>query len=107
MPSASARRNAAAACGVYAAFAVVLAVAWGLLDTRVTPAWPPPGWLTLIAGEMTMAALMFVALALLASGTALFQSRLAHASYTASPTIEWPESPAAEAITNASPAITP
>jgi hypothetical protein len=41
-------------------------------------------------------------LALHASGIALFQSRLAHAGYTAAPPQEWPESPAAEAIVNAS-----
>jgi hypothetical protein len=39
-------------------------------------------------------------LPLLASAIALFQSRLAHAGYTAAPPIEWPESPAAEAIAN-------
>lgn len=41
-------------------------------------------------------------LALYACGIALFQSRLAHAGYTAGPPLEWPESPAAEAIANAS-----
>jgi hypothetical protein len=39
-------------------------------------------------------------LPLLASATVLFQSRLAHAGYTAAPPVEWPESPAAEAIAN-------
>jgi hypothetical protein len=42
-----------------------------------------------------------------ASGVALFQLRLAHAGYTAAPRIEWPESPAAEAIANAPRSITP
>jgi hypothetical protein len=37
-----------------------------------------------------------------ASAAALFQGRLAHASYTAGPRLEWPESPAAEAISNLS-----
>jgi hypothetical protein len=45
-------------------------------------------------------------LSLYACQTALFQSRLAHASYTAAPPIEWPESPAAESIANAAP-VTP
>jgi len=35
-----------------------------------------------------------------ASAAVLFQSRLAHASYTAGPALAWPESPAAEAIAN-------
>ena len=39
-------------------------------------------------------------LPLLASATVFFQSRLAHARYTAAPPLEWPESPAAEAIAN-------
>jgi hypothetical protein len=38
-----------------------------------------------------------------ATAVSLFQSRLAHAGYTAAPTIDWPESPAAEAISNAPP----
>jgi hypothetical protein len=39
-------------------------------------------------------------LPLYASATALFQSRLSHAGYTAAPRLEWPESPAAETIAN-------
>ena len=39
-------------------------------------------------------------LPLYACATALFQSRLAHAGYAAGPPLEWPESPAAEAIAN-------
>lgn len=39
-------------------------------------------------------------LPLFASATVFFQSRLAHAGYTAAPPVEWPESPAAEAIAN-------
>jgi hypothetical protein len=35
-----------------------------------------------------------------AAAAALFQSRLAHASYTAGPPLEWPDNPAAEAIAN-------
>lgn len=42
-----------------------------------------------------------------AAGVSLFQSRLAHASYTAAPPIEWPDSPAAEAITNRVPGTAP
>jgi hypothetical protein len=39
-------------------------------------------------------------LPLFASAAVFFQSRLAHACYTAAPPLEWPESPAAEAIAN-------
>jgi hypothetical protein len=48
--------------------------------------------------------LTYLGLALYASGAVLFQSRLAHAGYTAGPPLAWPESPAAEAIVNAPPA---
>ena len=40
-----------------------------------------------------------------ASETALFQAMLAHAAYTAAPPVVWPDSPAAEAIANADPAV--
>ena len=45
----------------------------------------------------------FLTLAWYAVATSLFQSRLAHAGYTAGPPLVWPESPAAEAIANAPP----
>jgi hypothetical protein len=47
--------------------------------------------------------LCYLVLSLYASAIVLFQSRLAHAGYTAAPPIEWPDSPAAEAIANAAP----
>jgi hypothetical protein len=42
----------------------------------------------------------FLLLAWYATAISLFQSRLAHADYTAAPPLEWPDSPAAEAIAN-------
>ena len=72
------RRNAVAAIVVYAlwiaAFAAVATAARGAAPILLLP--------------------------LFASATVLFQSRLAHAGYTAAPPLEWPESPAAEAIAN-------
>ena len=66
------------------------------------------GWLLSFAeGELLVAVLLFVVFASWASAISLFQSRLAHASYTAGPPLEWPESPAAEAITNLSPSAIP
>ena len=49
----------------------------------------------------------FLVLAWYAVATALFQSRLAHAGYTAAPPLVWPDSPAAEAIANLPPAGAP
>ena len=66
------------------------------------------GWLLSFAeAELLVAVLLFVVFASWASAISLFQSRLAHASYTAGPPLEWPESPAAEAITNLSPSPIP
>ncbi len=59
-----------------------------------------PAWIAAGAAEVEAAILLLLTLSLYASATALFQARLAHASYTAAPPIEWPESPAAEAMTN-------
>jgi hypothetical protein len=42
----------------------------------------------------------YVKLLFYASQTAYFQSQLAHAAYTAAPAVVWPDSPAAEAISN-------
>ena len=57
--------------------------------------------------ELLVMVLLFVVFASWAAATSLFQARLAHASYTAGPPLEWPESPAAEAITNLSPSSLP
>jgi len=60
-----------------------------------------------LALEITSALECFLALAWMATAVSLFQSRLAHAGYTAGPPLLWPESPAAETIGNAAPPATP
>lgn len=62
------------------------------------------GWTAWTAGSVLVAIECFLVLSWYAAATALFQSRLAHASYTAAPPVQWPESPAAEAIANRRPA---
>lgn len=88
---------------------VVLVVAYGvliwaggwILDALAPPA---PGRSTLFFLVVLRASVLcYLVLSLYASAIVLFQSRLAHAGYTAAPPIEWPDSPAAEAIANASP----
>jgi len=59
------------------------------------------------AGKAIVAIECFLVLAWYAVATALFQSRLAHAGYTAAPPLVWPDSPAAEAISNLPPAGAP
>jgi hypothetical protein len=61
-------------------------------------------WATLLLGQAYIVLRHYLKLVFYASETAFFQSALAHASYTAAPPIEWPESPAAESIVNADPA---
>jgi hypothetical protein len=55
-------------------------------------------WAGFIVAQLYVGARLGMKLQFLASQTALFQSNLAHASYTAAPVPVWPESPAAEAI---------
>ena len=63
----------------------------------------PPGaaiWIAFAIGQIYILLRHYVKLLFYASQTAYFQSALAHAAYTASPTVVWPESPAAETIGN-------
>jgi hypothetical protein len=60
----------------------------------------------LFLGELYILARHYLKLVFYASETALFQSALAHARYTASPVVVWPDSPAVEAIVNAGPTST-
>ncbi|HET7698703.1 MAG TPA: hypothetical protein VFK57_23505 [Vicinamibacterales bacterium] len=93
-----ARRNPAA----LALVAVFAALLWGATAAMAAlePA-PPDGAAAALHVAVRLAAVAYLALALHAAGVVLFQSRLAHAGYTAGPPHEWPDSPAAEAIANA------
>lgn len=59
-------------------------------------------WPVFVIGQVYLAARLLLRLTLAASQISLFQGSLAHAAYTAAPVPVWPESPAAEAIMNAS-----
>lgn len=61
-------------------------------------------WVVLAAGQAYIMGRHYVKLLVYASETTLFQGNLAHAAYTASPAVVWPDSPAVETITNAEPA---
>jgi hypothetical protein len=98
------RRNAAAA-GVFLFFATVFWIV-GLVWLRLPVDLTGRTYLA-VAGEILLGLQMFLVFAWWASATSLFQSRLAHASYTAAPPIVWPESPAAEAISNLAPSGLP
>jgi hypothetical protein len=55
-------------------------------------------WLGVFVGQLYIALRVAIRLLFAASAISLFQSRLAHARYTAAPVAQWPDSPAAEAI---------
>ena len=61
-------------------------------------------WTVLLLGELYILGRHYLKLVFYASETSLFQAALAHAEYTAAPTLVWPDSPAVESITNAEPA---
>jgi hypothetical protein len=93
-------RHPLEALGLYAlnALAFLLLVAlWSLVAPGV-PGDDAGMWLAFIAGQVYLLARLAIKLQFLASQTALFQARLAHAGYTAAPAPAWPDSPAAELI---------
>jgi hypothetical protein len=97
------RRQPGTVCVLYALNGLLfvgLAGVYGLVVGSGTAAGAA-GWLTIAAGEIYILGRHYLKLTFYASQTALFQSRLAHAGYTAAPPVVWPESPAAESIGNA------
>jgi hypothetical protein len=81
---------------------LVLVLLYGL----ISPGAPGSGihmWFVFVLGELYILGRHYLKLLFYASEVSLFQSALAHAAYTAAPTLVWPESPAAESITNADP----
>jgi hypothetical protein len=97
------RRHAGSALGLYALNAVAFLVLIGIYAVAAPGA--PGGGLSmvaaLVAGETYIMARLYLKLLFYASETALFQGALAHAAYTAAPSVVWPDSPAAESIANA------
>jgi hypothetical protein len=96
-------RNPGRTSALYAlnAFAFLLLIGlWAL----VSPGAGGAGmsiWLGFLAGQLYVLARLLLKLQFLASQTALFQMRLAHAAYAAAPEPSWPESPTAETISPA------
>jgi hypothetical protein len=62
------------------------------------PGASSPNAVAFAIGQLYIVLRVIVRLQFVASQTALFQSRLAHAGYVARPVPKWPDSPAAEAI---------
>lgn len=93
--------------GVVAALYLVNALALGgviALYGLLSPGAPAPGsagWAALLLGQGYIVARHYLKLVFYGAQLSLFQSALAHAAYTAAPVPVWPDSPAAESITNA------
>ena len=86
------RRSALGACNAAATFVARNPAAIGIALVWLVP--------ILLTARYARGAAPILLLPLFASATALFQARLAHAGYAAAPPVEWPESPAAEALAN-------
>jgi hypothetical protein len=94
------RRNVSAAAGLYLMDVLLFALVLGAY-ALVAPGAGNSGWsiwLGFLLGQGYVVARLWVKLVFWASETALFQNRLAHAGYVATPAPAWPESPAAETI---------
>lgn len=79
-----------------------------LLYSFIVPGAPGAGlwmWITLAIGQLYIVGRHYLKLLFYASELAFFQRALAHAAYTAAPSVVWPESPAAEAVLNADASI--
>ena len=93
------RRNAGAALTLYAlnlAAFLLLVLLYSFAAPGVGGGWRV--WLGLLIGQLYILLRAALRLQFAASQVALFQSRLAHARYTAAPAPVWPDSPDAEAI---------
>ncbi len=90
------RRDPIAMWGVYAINAAMFLLVIGLYYL-IAPGASADA-LAFAIGQLYIVLRVIVRLLFVASQTALFQSRLAHAGYVARPVPKWPDSPAAEAI---------
>jgi hypothetical protein len=93
-------RNPVQVLALYAlnAFGFVLLLAfWAVIAPGAGGAGLPM-WLAFAVTQMYIIVRLAMKLQFMASETALFQGRLAHAAYVAAPEPMWPESPAAETI---------
>jgi hypothetical protein len=96
-------RNIVSVIGLWLVYGL-LYTALGYAYRTVASSLPAGGWTDRVINETFFAlGLWLTTLFPYAASLALFQSRLAHAGYTAAPALAWPESASAEAIANASP----
>ena len=90
------RRNPGAAVGLYALNSLAFVAVLVLYSLAVPGAGANASAFAI--GQLFIVLRVITRLQFMASQTALFQGRLAHAGYTARPVAKWPDSPAGEAI---------
>lgn len=97
-------RRPARTGGLYLLNGVAFTVLIALYAVAAPGAVPvgPPMWGAFFVGQLYLVLRLGLKLLFYASQTSFFQQQLAHAEYAAPPPPVWPESPAAEAIGNAS-----
>ena len=91
------RRNLGAVLSLYAMNAMLFLVVL-LVYALVAPDATDPTWVVLAFGQTYVLARLWVRLVFFASETALFQARLAHTGYIASPPVNRPEPPVVEQL---------
>jgi hypothetical protein len=100
------RRHLGGVIGLYLlnslGFLAVIA-AYALVAAQVA-ATTAAVWPALLVGQGYILLRLLVKLGFYATQVSYFQAALAHASYVAAPAVEWPESPAAEALRGETPA---
>jgi hypothetical protein len=99
------RRHGRRVATLYAANGLAFIVLIGLY-AALAPGAPRSGaglWFTLLLGQTFIVGRHYLKLVFYGSQTALFQGVLAHARYTASPPVVWPDSPDAERLSHAEP----
>ena len=77
---------------------VLLVLAYALLSPGAPSGFAM--WIALAIGQFYIVMRHYVKLLFYASQIAYFQAQLAHVAYTAAPAVVWPDSPAAEALSN-------
>jgi hypothetical protein len=95
------RRRPLRTAGLYVLNVLTVVLVLFAWDHHVAPA-ANADWLVFLLAQVFLALRIAARLALMASEVAFFQGELAHAEYTAAPEIDWPDSPAVEAIQNLS-----
>jgi hypothetical protein len=93
------RRRAWRVAGLYLLNMLIVLIVLRLW-LQTAPSAAAPTWAALLVAQLYLLCRIWAKLAFMASEVVFFQGELAHATFTASPELRWPDSPAVEAIRN-------